>query len=298
MHISCSLITAFCFSGLFSCSAGFKDLNVGQFASAVADGACVLDVRTPEEFAEGCIPGAVNIDWNGESFLGKVDAVFDASEPVYLYCRSGRRSAAAARALSKAGYKKVFNLQGGYDAWSEAGKHIDQDQQYAVTLLPAGSDAPEIALKDLEGNEVRLSDFRGKNVVLVFWASWCPDCRAEVPELKAMHAAADPARVQFVSISFDREFEALIKYAAENDLPGVQLFDPAGKKESRVGADFGVKWIPSLYLIGPDGKVQFGTVMAWKIAAALNGEAIPAPCVSKGRQLCDDPDHCELSSPS
>ena len=288
------LFMALSFFCLFSCSAGTKDLNVEQFASAVAEGACALDVRTPEEFAEGCIPGAVNIDWNGEGFLGKVDAAFDASEPVYLYCRSGRRSAAAAKVLAKAGYKKVYNLLGGYNAWAEAGKHIDQDQQYAVNLLPAGSEAPEIVLRDLEGNEVRLSDFRGKRVVLVFWASWCPDCRAEVPELKAMHASADPAEAQFVSVSFDREFEALVKYATENELPGVQLFDPAGKKESKVGADYGVKWIPSLYLIGPDGKVQFGTVMAWKIAAALNGEAIPVPRKSKGRQLCDDPDQCAL----
>ena len=260
------LFMALSFFSLFSCSAGIKNLNVEQFASAVADGACVLDVRTPEEFAEGYIPGAVNIDWNGEDFLGKVDAAFDASEPIYLYCRSGRRSAAAAKALSKAGYKKVFNLLGGFNAWAEAGKHIDQDQQYAVNLLPSGSDAPEIVLKDIEGHELRLSDFRGK--------------------------AADPDKVQFVSVSFDREFEALVNFAAENELPGIQLFDPAGKKESKVGADYGVKWIPSLYLIGPDGKVQLGTVMAWKIAAALKGETIPSPRQSKARRFCDDPDHC------
>ncbi|MBR5703892.1 MAG: redoxin domain-containing protein [Bacteroidales bacterium] len=288
------IFMALSFFSLFSCSAGYKNLDVEQFADAVKDGACILDVRTPEEFAEGSIPGAVNVDWNGEDFLAEVDALFDASEPLYLYCRSGRRSADASKALTKAGYKKVFNLLGGYNAWTEAGKNIDQDPQYAVNLLPAGSEAPEIILKDIEGKEVKLSDFRGKQVVLVFWASWCPDCRAEVPELKEMYAKADPAKVQFVSVSFDREFEALVKYAAENELPGVQLFDPAGKKESKVGADYGVKWIPSLYLIDAEGKVQLGTVMAWKIAAALNGEAIPSPRQSKARHLCDDPDHCEL----
>jgi hypothetical protein len=60
---------------------------------------------------------------------------------------------------------------------------------------------------------------------------------------------------------------------AENDLPGVQLFDPAGKKDSKVAEAFGVKWIPSLYLIDADGKVVVSTVMAWKIAAALGGKA-------------------------
>ena len=173
-------------------------------------------------------------------------------------------------------------------------KRIDQDPEYAVNLLPAGSEAPEIVLNSIEGKEVKLSDFRGKSVVLVFWASWCPDCRAEVPELKAMHAEADPAKVQFVSVSFDREFEALTKFAAENDLPGVQLFDPAGKKESKVGADYGVKWIPSLYLIGPDGKVKISTVMAWKIADALKSKAFRPSKKGKARQLCDDPDHCSI----
>ena len=132
---------------------------------------------------------------------------------------------------------------------------------------------PGFELNDIEGNPVNISDFRGKSVVLVFWASWCPDCRAEVPELKEMYAAADSEQVQFVSVSFDREFDALCSFAAENELPGVQLFDPAGKKDSKVAEAFGVKWIPSLYLIDADGKVVVSTVMAWKIAAALGGNA-------------------------
>ena len=76
-------------------------------------------------------------------------------------------------------------------------------------------------------------------------------------------------KVQFVSISYDREFQRLKDFAAEQELPGVQLFDPEGMKKSKVGADYHVKWIPSLYVIGPDGKVQLGTVMASKVADAL-----------------------------
>ena len=149
-------------------------------------------------------------------------------------------------------------------------------------------------------------------MVLVFWASWCPDCRAEVPDLKKMAAEADPARVRFVSVSFDREFDALVKFAAGQELPGVQLFEPAGKAGSAVGAAFGVRWIPSLYLIGPDGNVVFGTVLAHKIAAALRaypprllapGAAAPADASASNasaaagsaatRQPCDD-ESCAL----
>lgn len=159
------------------------------------------------------------------------------------------------------------------------------DKQYATDLLAPGTEAPDFTLKDIEGNEVSLSDFRGRTVVLVFWASWCPDCRAEVPELKEMFASADPAKVAFVSVSFDREFDALCNFVKENYLPGVQLFEPAGKKESEVGAAYGVKWIPSLYVIDPEGKVTLGTVVAAKVAMALKGKAVKN---SGGKKPCTD----------
>ncbi len=142
----------------------------------------------------------------------------------------------------------------------------DLDLQYAVDLLKPGTQAPDFALQDIGGKTVKLSDFRGRKVVLVFWASWCPDCRAEVPELKAMQASANPEKVAFVSVSFDRTLEALQKFVAENELPGVQLFDASGKKESAVGTAYGVKWIPALYLIDEKGKVEVSTVMIDKIA--------------------------------
>ena len=144
-------------------------------------------------------------------------------------------------------------------------KEEDLDLQYAVDLLKPGTQAPDFALQDIDGKTVKLSDFRGRKVVLVFWASWCPDCRAEVPALKAMQASANPEKVAFVSVSFDRTLEALQKFVAENELPGVQLFDASGKKESAVGTAYGVKWIPALYLIDEKGKVEVSTVMIDKI---------------------------------
>lgn len=148
-------------------------------------------------------------------------------------------------------------------------KAQDLDAQYASDLLKVGKKAPELALKDLDGNMVKLSSFRGKYVALVFWASWCPDCRAEVPMLKEMYSKADPDKVVFVSVSFDRTLDAVKEFVREQELPGVQLFDPSGKKDSPVSAAFHIKWIPSLYLIGPNGKIVLSTVMAQKLDAAL-----------------------------
>ena len=147
----------------------------------------------------------------------------------------------------------------------------DLDLQYAQDLLKPGTQAPDFTLSDIRGKEVNISSFRGRKVVLVFWASWCPDCRAEVPELKALQAQANPEKVAFVSVSFDRTLEALQTYVEENYLPGVQLYDPAGKKDSKVAAEYGVKWIPSIYLLDEEGKVQLATVVLQKVATAING---------------------------
>ncbi len=145
----------------------------------------------------------------------------------------------------------------------------DPDVVYGKDLLSVGTVAPSFTLKDIDGKSVSLSDFLGKQVVLHFWASWCPDCREETPQLKAAQAAADPSKVVFVSVSVDRKVEAFEAYVRENALGGVQLFDASGKKESVVGTAYHVKWIPATYLIGPDGRIQFATVVFSKVAAKL-----------------------------
>ena len=300
------------FTGLFASCQKYENLDAEAFCARLADDAVqLLDVRTPEEFSAGHLPGAANIDWLADGFIDGASAALDKARPVAVYCRSGKRSAESAAALTKAGFQ-VVNLLGGYAGWTAEGRPAvtgEQDAieaQYAVTLLAPGTQAPDFTLADLDGKPVKLSDFRGRCVVLDFWASWCPDCRAEIPELKQLAAESDPAAVQFVSVSFDRAFETLRAFVAEQQLPGTQLFEPAGKADSAIGAAFGVKWIPSLYLIGPDGSVLLSTVHAGRIAAALRGyparllthSAIHAPAsapaaASASIQPCED-ESCAL----
>ena len=146
----------------------------------------------------------------------------------------------------------------------------DPDLQYATELLKPGATAPDFTLTDINGHSVSLRDFQGRKVVLVFWASWCPDCRAEVPALKELQAKSDPRKVAFVAVSFDRTKDAWEKYVKENEMTGVQLFESAPRKESFVNDAYHVKWIPSLYLIDEKGKVALGTVVLDKVVKALN----------------------------
>ena len=166
------------------------------------------------------------------------------------------------------------------------------DLQYATELIAKGQSVPDFSLKDIDGNTVRLSDFRGKTVLLLFWASWCPDCRDEIPQIKAMHTLANPNNVVFVSVSFDREYDTWKQFVPENSLPGVQLFDPEGMKESKIGDAFHIKWIPSMYVIDPQGKVVLGTVMVGKAASTLLGTSSASAKPLFNNDLCTD-ENCE-----
>lgn len=130
--------------------------------------------------------------------------------------------------------------------------------------------APDFTLNDMNGAQVRLSDFKGRKVVLQFWASWCPDCRAEIPVIKKMQASADPSEIVFVAVSFDRSEEAFSSYVTKNAMGGVQLYDPAGMRDSAIAAAYHITWIPSLYLIDENGKVSLATVMVDKLEKAVD----------------------------
>ena len=77
----------------------------------------LVDVRTPKEYKEGHIEGAENIDIFSDDFLMQFEHL-NKEEPVYIYCRSGNRSAKASKMLSETGFKQIIDLKGGYKAWT------------------------------------------------------------------------------------------------------------------------------------------------------------------------------------
>lgn len=110
--------------GLSSCmnaqdNSKFVNTDVAGFAKLITNpDEQILDVRTPAEFAEGHIAGAVNIDIYDDNFMADALKTLDPSRPVAVYCRSGKRSADAASRLAAKGYR-VTNLEGGILAWIE-----------------------------------------------------------------------------------------------------------------------------------------------------------------------------------
>lgn len=99
-----------------------REVDVDQVATAVGQGVTLLDVREPGEFAQGHLPGAVNVPMGGlVSRLGEIDR----TRPVYVVCASGNRSAVAADALSSAGFDAV-NVAGGTSAWVRSGRTVER----------------------------------------------------------------------------------------------------------------------------------------------------------------------------
>lgn len=95
------------------------DFDTETFERKLAqeDSAILVDVRTPEEYEAGHIPGAVNINMYDPEFYRRVEEL-DRSRPVYLYCRSGSRSSGAAALLTRIGFRSVFNLRRGIVGWT------------------------------------------------------------------------------------------------------------------------------------------------------------------------------------
>ncbi|GAB4172150.1 MAG: hypothetical protein Kow00108_06740 [Calditrichia bacterium] len=78
----------------------------------------ILDVRTPQEFNEGHIPGAININYLSENFANAIKKL-DKGKTYLIYCRSGRRSAKALAVFLESGFENVYNMQGGFIQWSQ-----------------------------------------------------------------------------------------------------------------------------------------------------------------------------------
>jgi rhodanese-related sulfurtransferase len=96
---------------------GLTHLNPKEFQSLIElEEVQLIDVRKPEEFIEGHIPNAININYYSDDFVSSIDKL-DKKKPVYIYCRSGQRSANSASQFKEAGFTQIYNLEGGILKW-------------------------------------------------------------------------------------------------------------------------------------------------------------------------------------
>ncbi len=145
----------------------------------------------------------------------------------------------------------------------------DLDAKYATELVKPGTAAPDFELKTPEGETFRLSSLTDRIVVLDFWASWCSDCRRDAPEVVKLYQTYHPKGVEFVGVSMDTDVEAWQNAIKQYGIEYLQVSELKKFKETAISKAYGIKWIPSLVVIGKDGKVLLSTVLSEKVGRLL-----------------------------
>ena len=174
----------------------------------------------------------------------------------------------------------------------------DFDDKYATELVKAGTAAPDFKMKTPDGKNFQFSKFaKGKTVVLDFWASWCPDCRKDAPEVVRMYEAYRPYGIEFIGISMDTDVEAWKKAIEKYGITYPQVSELKKFKETDIAKAYGMKWIPSMVVVGPDGEVKLSTVLTYKVDKYLKELTTGAyQAAQKGETVFIDGHHGRLKA--
>ena len=198
-----------------------QKLTPTDFSAAITDKESIqlVDVRTPEEFNKGHIKGASNIDIRGAFDKGVSSLKKD--QPVYVYCLSGGRSAAAARKMKASGFTTVIDLSGGIIAWNNAGLPLEGNGSLAV--------------KGTSRSEYDKLVSGAIPVLVDFYAPWCAPCKKMSPMLKQLEAD-HKGKFKLVKLNADNE-KALMKEMGVKEIPTFFVYKNGTRVWEHVGLE-------------------------------------------------------------
>ena len=122
-----------------------------------------------------------------------------------------------------------------------------------LTPMPDRPSAPAFDLKDPQDRPQRLADYRGKTVILNFWATWCPPCREEMPSMQRAHEAVSGDGIALVAINVGEDAETIREFLDSSPVEFPLPMD----LDSSVVQSYPVKGLPTTFVIDPDGRLAY-----------------------------------------
>ena len=120
------------------------------------------------------------------------------------------------------------------------------------TNVNIGSYAPKFALTDLSKKTINLDDYKGKKVILNFWATWCPPCVNEMPLLQEVYNNRKGEGIEVIGINYNEDYERVKKFISEKGVVFTILID----SDLKVSMDYGVIGLPVTFFIDREGRIK------------------------------------------
>ena len=140
--------------------------------------------------------------------------------------------------------------------WLANSNVIADEQSRSIYELDKKIVAPDFTLKDVDGKSHKLSDYRGKVVMINFWATWCPPCRFELPSMQRAYEKLKKAGVEFLAINLGEDADTIFTFTADYPVTFPLLMD----LDSSVSNMYPVIGLPTTYFVSPKGRLIYRAI--------------------------------------
>ena len=128
--------------------------------------------------------------------------------------------------------------------------------EQSLTSLPDPEMAPDFTLADMDGNSHKLSDYRGKPVIINFWATWCPPCREEMPSMERAWNKIKEQNIAMLAINVGEDEDTIFTFMADYPASFTILLDTSGTMIDQ----WPVQGLPTTFVVSPDGRLVYRAI--------------------------------------